>query len=291
MKLCPLCHSVRRKLVYASTIKSITPAFNQYLCTSNSYGLHGPIYKCTNCGLLYIVDNTPVKSILNRYQEAVDPVYISQEPARIKTFARNLTKLNNLKPKRGKLLDIGAYTGLFLSLAQKSGWRISGVEPSRWAVDQAQKMYGIKIRNGLLSPRLFRTESIDVVTMWDVIEHFTDPKSAVKIAQNYLKPDGVLAITTIDVDSLAAKILKHRWPWLMRMHRVYFSQNTLKKLLENNGFRVVSITPHIRYTSLGYLASRFNTNLIGKLLTASGLDRVVIPFYIGDLFDLYAVKK
>ena len=291
MKLCPLCKSIHLELIYQSTLTKPTPTLNQYLCTSSSYGLHGPIYKCLNCSLVFVVDNAPIKSILNRYQQAQDPLYLAEEAGRIKTFGRHLKILNRLQNPPGKLLDIGTYTGLFPFLAQKSGWRVWGLEPSKWAVLEAKKKYGLEIKLGLLKPGLFKPNSFDAVTLWDVIEHFTDPFEAVKTCHSYLKPGAVLALTTIDVDSLAAKALGHNWPWYMRMHRVYFSKPTIRRLLESAGFKILFFTPHIRYISLRYLASRFKKlDSASQFLAKNSIGDFLLPFYIGDLFDVYAKK-
>jgi 2-polyprenyl-3-methyl-5-hydroxy-6-metoxy-1,4-benzoquinol methylase len=296
VKHCPLCNSTKRTLLYPSTLTKIDPTLNQYLCTSSSYGIHGPIYKCLNCNFIFIVDNAPITNILKSYEKAEDPVYIAEEPGRRKTFSRHLKALAKLRKEKGKLLDIGSYTGLFLSMAKEDGWETEGIEPSRWAVEQAKKIYNLSIKNSILKPGIFKPNTFDVVTMWDVIEHFANPKQSVEISHTLLKPGGLLAITTIDVDSFPAQILKARWPWFMRMHRVYFSRKTLKKLLEENGFKVIAVYPHIRIISLKYFLSRFNfppkkyKNIFRNLARITGAKNIFIPFYIGDLFDMYAQK-
>ena len=85
-------------------------------------------------------------------------------------------------------------------------------------------------------------------------------------AYDLLKPGGFVAVHTMDIDSLAAKVMGRRWPWLMDMHIHYFSKRTLAEMLEAVGFEVVWIGAEGRYLSLGYLATRIGgiSGLLGS---------------------------
>ena len=115
-------------------------------------------------------------------------------------------------------------------------------------------------------------------------------------AYRALKPGGLVVIHTMDIDSLFARVMGPRWPWLMEMHIYYFSQRTLKAMLEKAGFSVIRSGPQGRYQTLGYLGTRF-TALFGKLgrpvdwaLNATRLHRTTVPINLGDLFTVYARK-
>lgn len=277
---CVLCGSKKKTLIYRSTLGTKKITGNQYLCTSSNYGEHGPVYRCNDCNLVFIVDDTWEENIIKSYTNAQDPVYVNEMNARVKTFNVHLKRLAKYFPKTGRLLDVGAYTGVFLNLARKVGWKVEGIEPSKWAVRQAGDL---SIKNGILKPNIFPKASFDVVTIWDVIEHFSDPVKALFVVFDYLKSDGILAMTTMDVESITARIMGKRWPWYMRMHRVYFSKKTIKVMLTKAGFADIKFNPHIRYLSLRYLLSKFTK-------IRFPFDRVIIPVYLGDLFDVYARK-
>jgi SAM-dependent methyltransferase len=136
----------------------------------------------------------------------------------------------------------------------------------------------------------------DVVTMWDVIEHLTDPRSALGQVHHLLKPGGLVVVHTIDIESLFARLMGPRWPWLMEMHVYYFSRHTLRTMLEQSGFEVISDKPQGRYLRLGYLANRVGAlmPIVGRpvewLVTKLGLRGVAVPIDLGDLFTAYARK-
>ncbi len=264
MKKCPLCGSVRSRLMFPTSQSVRQVPESLFSCTSTGYTIHGPIYRCSSCSLAYISDQTSVGQIIRQYKVVDDPIYVAEAAARVKTFHRHLGSLEPFKGKR--LLDVGAYTGLFVSLARNK--------------------YHINLTLGVLRPGYFKPASFEVITLWDVVEHFPDPKRAMQICYAYLKRGGWIAMSTINIDSLIARLLGRRWPWLMQMHRVYFSPATMRKLLVDAGFTNVSIRVHIRYISLGYLWSRF----VSTVQLPNWLRGIIIPFYIGDLFDVYAQK-
>lgn len=284
---CPLCESLKKELLYPSTLEKVKAAKKYYTCTTTGYGIHGPIYKCRDCSFVYIVDDNSLEEINTSYEQVQDALYISEEAGRVKTFSRHLKNLNKICPKNGNLLEVGAYTGLFLSMARDCGWKVKGIEPSRWAVSQAKKLYGISIKQGILKPNYFKKETFNAVVMWDVIEHLPNPLESLCICNAYLKTGGWIAMSTIDIGSLAAKILGPRWPWLMEMHRVYFSKATIKRMLEMAGFVKISFRPHIRFVSISYLVSRF---ALKQGIIPHQIGNIIIPFYVGDIFEVYAQK-
>jgi SAM-dependent methyltransferase len=295
VKPCPLCGSTRHEVVYPSTLQDCSPTSDDFRCTSIAYGEHGDIGRCLECGLVYILDPSTDESISAAYADVEDPEYVVGHEARIATFERQLGRLERFAP-RGDLLEVGAYTGVFLSLAKARGWQVQGIEPSRWACERAAEEHGLEVRNGPFAPGVYDPESMDAVVMWDVIEHLPDPLGATREAFRILRPGGWVALSTMDIGSLAARISRGRWPWLMSMHLEYFSRATMRRMLEAAGFADIRFVTHIRTIRLHYLGDRMATRIpvlgatvrwIGGL---PGFSRVVVPFTIGDLFEVYARK-
>ncbi len=98
----------------------------------------------------------------------------------------------------------------------------------------------------------------------------------------------------MDIDSLTARLLGRRWPWLMDMHLYYFSQKTLAEMLQNSGFEIIWSGTQGRYLRLGYLATRFGGfsrhlgNIAAKIFNILQINEVAVPVNFGDLFTIYA---
>ncbi len=132
-----------------------------------------------------------------------------KEPMR-PVFEKYLAHLERYSQEKGELLDVGAATGFFLALAKDRGYSVRGVEISRFAAESAKKK-GLDVFAGSMEEASFAKKSFDVVTLCDVLEHFPDPESEIRIVAEMLAPQGLILINTPDAGSLYARILGRKW--------------------------------------------------------------------------------
>jgi SAM-dependent methyltransferase len=268
-----------------------------FSCTNPGYGHHAQIVQCQNCGHVYANPRWSGEEILQAYTAVTDETYVQERAGRELTFRKHLLSLEKRVGKANgrSLLDVGAYIGVFVEVATQADWQACGVEPSEWAATMAQRQ-GLQVIHGTQDTPELLGKQFDVVTMWDVIEHVADPSGEIGKAYQLLKPGGWLVIHTMDIDSLMAKLMKARWPWLMDMHIHYFSQKTLRQMLEKNGFDVISSGAEGRYLRLNYLISRVEAlnRPLGRLaawfVNGLRLGQVAVPLNFGDLFTVYAKR-
>ena len=296
---CNLCGAQDSVVRYPSTVtQEETGDWRAFRCTHNGYGRHHTIVQCQRCGLVYTDPRPDGYEIVETYQAVEDPLYLEEREGRVLTFEHHLKPLERLTgPPNGRpLLDVGCYTGVFVEIAAHHGWDAWGVEPSRWAVGQAQSR-GLHVVQGTLETAELPETYFDVVTMWDVIEHVADPRGTLEKAHRLLKPGGLAVVHTIDIESSLARLMGVRWPWLMEMHIYYFSRRTLRAMLETCGFQVLSDRPQGRYLRLGYLMNRVSALMpvVGHpaewLVTKLGVRGLAVPVNLGDLFTAYAQKS
>ena len=296
---CNLCGSRNSEVFYPCTVPEGPTArdIEHFRCTSASYGQHQTIVKCRDCGLVYVNPHRKASAILHNYEEVVDGLYVEEREGRVLTFQRHLRPLEELMPpaQGRRLLDVGCHIGVFLEIAQERGWEAWGVEPSRWAAGEARSR-GLQVIAGTLDDVHLAGESFDVITMWDVIEHLTNPLRELRESHRLLKKGGLIGIHTMNIESPLARLMGPRWPWLMEMHLYYFSPRTLGEMLRKAGFTVVKMVNQGRFLRLGYLTTRIEpySSLIArgmsKLLTAFGLKDKAVPINLGDLFTAFARK-
>ncbi len=295
---CNLCGADDNVVRYPCTIEAEGHGdWRAFRCTHSGYGRHHTIVQCRRCGLVYTDPRPDGCDIVETYQAVEDPLYVEEREGRVLTFERHLRPLEHITgPPNGRpLLDVGCYTGVFVEIAARHGWDAWGVDPSRWAVAQARAR-GLRVVEGTLDTADLPEGAFDVVTMWDVIEHVTDPSGVLQRAYQLLKPGGLAVVHTMDIDSLFARLMGGRWPWLMEMHIYYFSRSTLRAMLEDCGFCVLGDRPQGRFQRLGYLMNRVGALVpfVGLpaewLVTKLGLRGLAVPVNLGDLFTAYAQK-
>ena len=296
---CNLCGSRNARVLYHSTLGSglLRPEPSHFRCTTSTYGVHPTIVRCQNCGLVYANPRLEAHTVEQNYSTVDDPLYIEEREGRVLTFRRNLLPLEKLikTPKPWRLLDVGCHIGVMLEIAQERGWDAAGVEPSTWAATRARER-GLNVINATLANAHLAPNSFDAVTIWDVIEHLTNPASDLRQVYRVLKPGGVVGIHTIDIDSLLSRVMGHRWPWLMEMHLYYFSPRTLGRMLSDIGFKVEQVIYQGRYLRLQYLVTRIApysptlSRAMNFAIERLHLGATAVPINFGDLFTIFARK-
>ena len=182
--------------------------------------------------------------------------------------------LDELEPFRrdGRLLDVGCSIGLFLKLAEERGWQGRGIEFSDRARAYAQDELGLDVIDTPLEEAAYEDGSFDVVALNSVIEHVNEPRRMLAEIRRILAPGGALYIITPNVDSLACRVLHERAATFDgRNHLVYFSSQTLTRLLGEQGFDVDHLTTRVASLQpiLEWLAYR--TPYEGALLDGDAL--------------------
>ncbi len=295
---CNLCGRDDYRVRFPATTEADAPRVEAFRCTHAGYGHHAQIVQCRHCGLVYANPRWPVDVVLDAYTAVEDETYVEERQGRELTFRHHLRHLERFTgPAEGRaLLDVGAYIGVFVEVAAQSGWQAQGVEPSSWAAAAAQRR-GLNVCQGTLETVALPEASFDVITLWDVIEHFADPAAELARARRLLRPGGWLLVHTMDIDAPVARLMGRRWPWLMDMHLYYFTRRTLREMVAAQGFDVVWQGTQGRYLRLGYLASRvaglhaglgrLARGAVGRL----GLDEAAVPVNFGDLMTCIGRKN
>lgn len=75
----------------------------------------------------------------------------------------------------GRLLDVGSGYGIFLSLVKDLGWVVYGIELSENACQFARINFGLIVFCGDLKEASFPKDHFDVVILWNVLDHTTNP--------------------------------------------------------------------------------------------------------------------
>ncbi len=283
---CNICGSEDYEVVFKGLKDDETDLNKKYASSSNTIG-NDQIVKCKKCGLKYVNPRLTDKEIVEAYSEGSDELFISQAKGRELTFKKSL-KLIDKFSKKGKILDVGTAGGSFLKVARDDGWEVEGVEPNKWLCNWSKEHYNLDIKQGTIYDQKFKDNEFDVVTLWDVLEHVTEPKKTLEECNRIIKKDGLLVVNYPDVGSAVAKLMGKRWIFYLSVHLFYFDKKTIRKILEETGFEVVKIKKHFQTLSLGYLVFRmkaynkFLHKLGKKIVDTLKLNNLLIPYWLGQ---------
>jgi len=217
------------------------------------------ILECRSCGLLV---QCPLPS-----QEDLDAIYDDPEywsrpyfsncgrdyrrDDKTRMFEEGLERISRLCPAKGPLLDVGCGTGVFLDIARKAGWEVSGIDSSRYVVECAKRNFGVQVRHGLAEEILFPGNQYRAITLWDVIEHVRSPIKLVNSLSKALLPEGIILIFTPransfvrEISPLLDSVIPPKPKSFVEMiysplHLHYFNKPNMRTLLQENLVRVL----------------------------------------------------
>ena len=291
--LCAVCSADDYDVVYPARYEREKDAdLVQKFRASGDELLIDQLVRCRRCGFQYVNPRLQGELILEGYTAGDDPTYVSQLEARERTFAASLDEIERAAGRKGRLLDIGTAAGAFVAAARDRGWQAEGCEPNTWMADWGSKHYGITIRQGSLFDQLYEDASFDVITLWDVIEHTPDPRAVLNRCRALLKPGGILVVNYPDIGSWIARVLGRRWLFLTSVHLYYFDRRTIRMILQESGYAVDRVRPHVQRLELDYILKRGAilsealSNLGRGVIKPLGLARAQVPYWLGQTFVL-----
>ena len=180
----------------------------------------------------YVSHSSTNKGLINKVYQLV----------RKRTLKQKLKLVKRLT--KGKdTLDIGAGTGHFLNEMTKAGFNAIGLEPDEDARNFAKSNFSVKIKD-LNELYDLEEDSLDIITMWHVLEHVYDLQKDVAQIIKSLKKDGTLIVAVPNRNSYDAKHYKSFWAaYDLPIHLYHFTPNDINNLFAQHGMEVKEILP------------------------------------------------
>jgi SAM-dependent methyltransferase len=255
---------------------------------------HGTILRCGACGLGFRRFRPRPDQLAQLYREADDAMYEAEVENRRRTALRHRRLVEKFAASPGSVLDGGCASGAFLRIMRDAGWKIAGVEPSASQFRRAVCALGedAMIQQCTLEVARLGAE-FDVVTLWDVLEHVTEPREFLQCAASHLKAGGLLVMNVPRIDSIMARLLGRRWPLLLPEHLNYFTLTSLKICGRAAGLQMIHAGQRPATFSLRYCLFRASQHhipgaSIGKNLSERLLlGDLCLPVWLGEAFAVF----
>jgi SAM-dependent methyltransferase len=207
------------------------------------------VVRCAGCGFLFRHPGIRPERLgelyaSGRYAKFLSGKYEDRRLRRYEVAMAPFGPLFELGEGR-RLLDFGCGNGLFLELAHGRGFDTYGVDLAEDAVAAArQRPGGAHAYHG--DPGeipAIAAGGFDVITMWSVLAHLAEPVDDLAVLRGLLGPEGVLLLLTVNAGSLKLKRQLETWDGFTPNHLIFFSPETLPRLLRRAGFGAVVMPP------------------------------------------------
>jgi 2-polyprenyl-3-methyl-5-hydroxy-6-metoxy-1,4-benzoquinol methylase len=210
------------------------------------------VWQCRQCTLRFTQDVPDEESIGPYYQS---PDYISHtntskglmnqvyQKVRRYTLGQKANLIASQTKEKGRILDIGAGIGAFLSEMQQRGWEITGIEPDAGARTNAKELFKVTLQEPgalfKLAPKQF-----DAITMWHVLEHVHRLHAYIDQIKNLLAPGGKAFIAVPNYTSVDAAAYRNYWAaYDVPRHLYHFTPQAIDVLMQQHGLKVKAKKP------------------------------------------------
>jgi 2-polyprenyl-3-methyl-5-hydroxy-6-metoxy-1,4-benzoquinol methylase len=239
-------------------------------------------HKCLSCELIYLVN---VPEDLSKYYPVDYYAIPKDKESLLANSAQDKYKIDIIQQfiRKGRLLEIGSAYGIFACLANQSGFDVNVIEMNKQCCDFIQNNLGIRaIHSDDPATALGSLLDYNVITLWQVLEHLSDPWMVLTAAAERLAPGGILVLNTPNPDAFQLRVLGRYWTHVdAPRHLELIPADLLVKHMARLGLRHVLLTigdkSSIGFNSFGWAFSFKNffagssaqmiAHLMGRILT------------------------
>lgn len=214
---CPICGNPRRSSIFRKQ------GFNYHRCLDCSHIYVSPRI---NPGLQEQIGNDlEEKDIENDFLE-IQRIYAA--------FMCDFIRSRASGPR---VLDIGFGRGYLMQLSKAFGFETYGIDSSPKQVERLKAQFGNRVCRASLGRDKIPWGAFDVIVMSHILEHMSNPSDVLKEISEVMNPGAMLYIVVPDMDSVQFRIFGKNLEFINPLaHFQYFTEKSLTRLLEDNGF-------------------------------------------------------
>jgi 2-polyprenyl-3-methyl-5-hydroxy-6-metoxy-1,4-benzoquinol methylase len=175
------------------------------------------------------------------------------------------------------VLDVGCVEGFLAAELKKQGNRITGIDalPEAQRGEALEQYFSADLDQGIAPVvEQLNGKRFDRVLLMDVLEHLKRPEILLRQCKDLLKPEGAVVVSLPNIANITVRVmlLMGRFNYterglLDKTHFRFFTRKTARRLMEENGYRIleekITVMPMELVLGLG------NNNPIMKALNRS----------------------
>ena len=223
---CPACHTVERHLI--ARMDRRLKRLNHVACDKCSLIRQYPLPSEEDLASYY------QDFYRSDYQKTVEPTE-KHIKKRQQEAAHRLAHLSPLLASGAEIIDFGCGSGEFIAACNSVGFMGKGFEPGSGYATFASSTRGLNVENKGWQDYEVDTPA-DAVASFHVFEHLVDPVAALRKAQSWIKPNGLIYIEVPDTQHF---IEKKGFGCLHMAHTLAFTNFTLEYVGALCGMEIV----------------------------------------------------
>ncbi|MGH8456081.1 MAG: class I SAM-dependent methyltransferase [Stenotrophobium sp.] len=289
MRPCKLCGKASKRLCELNNWASDTRVLT--------------IYRCSGCAIVFVGNEVSPAELAQAYNRDFTEYYQTIEYENRQKMLHSISDIRGLVPADAYILDIGAGIGMFTQEFHKAGFSHLAAHEIPGTKLSHLEAIGCTVYQDFDYSTL-PSNTFDMVTLLDVLEHVVDPQYLIDACFRVLKPGGVvyfhtpvvasmdrLMHTTLGVNGLGAVGRMWQYGRTNIFHLQNFTAVALNALLTKAGFADVNVQtrnelswPLWAYIKL-YMTDRMGLPAAVSRAAAKTLTPLFWPFLSTNLFN------
>ena len=219
------------------------------------------VLRCDDCTVQYSERAPEVSQLSELYNQAYFhgskagyPAYEADESlhrARSRGYLRDL--MAHTSVARHPCWMSGAPPDSSSTRRDKAGWEVRGCEVSEWAATSAQQRFGLDVVQAPFPTPLLGPRQYDAVTFLNVFEQLPNPHAAERVLRDLVKPGGLLALETWDVDALVVRMSGMKWhKYRPDETPIYLNRQSLTTLFRPEEWTLVEYRARTKWITLAH---------------------------------------
>lgn len=226
-----------------------------YICKSKKRFIVGNIsginyVKCKKCNHVYTDKRLSLENLNKFYTKdhSFSDTYSNKKFLKLREdIIRPKLNLISKYAKGKNWLDIGSADGSSIQALKKKGFNAIGLELSEHSIKFAKKFRNVELLPYDLNEFVrTSTKKWDIISMFCILEHLTDPVKALESSNKLLSKNGIIAIEVPNFDSISTSIQlilknnpdRHLLPDL---HVMLYTKESLTYALNKAGFQPIAM--------------------------------------------------
>jgi hypothetical protein len=205
------------------------------ICSRESYKFKEKngfsICKCSDCGLDFLSPMPTNQELFDFYTQGYNDIRQQKKISR-KNFKQNLIEIvaNFTITKDSNILDFGCgNSNDFVEVCRELSYNNSfGYDKYNGKNTDLTKLSWEEVQNN----------QYDLITMWGVLEHLTDPVKTLSLLKKFLSKNGLIVFTTVFSD--VSIPFQYKPP----EHTIYFTKKSLEPLSKLSGLTILSVNDY-----------------------------------------------
>ena len=257
------------------------------------------IYRCSGCAIVFVGDSISQEELAQAYSRDWTGYFKAIEHENRKKMLHSIKDIRSMVPISAHILDIGAGSGMFTQELHKAGFTHLAAHELPGSKLEHLKNMGCTVYQDF-NYDCVPSNTFDVVTLLDVVEHVVDPQLLMDACFRVLKPGGLVYFHT-PVVSLMDRVMHALLGikplqavgrlWQRGRTNIYHLQNytpvALNSILSKAGFVDVEVETRneLSWPLHGYIAVYLTNRLGWPSFMARVLAPFMWPFLATDFFN------